>query len=490
MNIILLILDSLRKDCIEYLDQPFWGKVHTPNLNRFAEESFILDNCYPESLFTLPARRAIYTGQRVYPFEDYKIYKGDFASAPGWGPIREERTTVSEMLQAENYTTCLISDITHQFKPSKNFHRGFNEWIFVRGYETDSYRSGPTPSKKEIDYWLPKKLQSERYVSFLKQCLMNFQDIKKEEDYSVAKVIKESIRWLKQNRDKENKFLLIESWSPHEPWFVPDKYRNMYLENDLPQQVISIYDCVDKLSPDILKSTQANYSGLVTMVDKWFGNLYECISDLKMLEDTVIMVTTDHGHLLGDHNDYMGKRGYPSSREVYDIPILLRHPNSDYGRNIRSNILIQHTDIVPTLLEIAGLEPKDSYYSYEWNTFFKRKSMMKPKKADLHGKSFFKTLLNKQDKFRDHVTIGAGPTITVIKNNWWLNGLVNGKGVMLYDLRNESAFNLNIADNYPEIVKELFEQALKDAGGVFPDILLDLANKSKLLPGCSDLAAY
>ena len=77
MNIILVIFDSLRKDCVGVYGSPPWGKVQTPHYDALARESLVMTRVYPESLPTLPARRAIYTGQRVYPF-----YNGDFRLKP------------------------------------------------------------------------------------------------------------------------------------------------------------------------------------------------------------------------------------------------------------------------------------------------------------------------------------------------------------------------------------------------------------------------
>ena len=142
---------------------------------------------FPESLPTLPARRAIYTGQRVYPFHNANFrLKGDFWGAPGWGPIPEDKPTLAEILKECGYRTALISDVYHMFKPSKNFWRGFDQWTFLRGQETDLQRSGPCLTQKQIDYWLPKKMQNKQRISFLQQCLMNMHDRKKEEDYFVV----------------------------------------------------------------------------------------------------------------------------------------------------------------------------------------------------------------------------------------------------------------------------------------------------------------
>ncbi len=69
MNIVLVVYDSLRKDCVGcYNSSPSWGRVKTPHLDALANESLVMTRVFPESLPTIPARRALYTGERVYPF--------------------------------------------------------------------------------------------------------------------------------------------------------------------------------------------------------------------------------------------------------------------------------------------------------------------------------------------------------------------------------------------------------------------------------------
>ena len=431
MNVILVIFDSLREDCIGCLGAPPWGKVLTPNLDRFAGESFVVKRCFPESLPTLPARRAIYTGKRAYPFREDVTFKGDSVVIPGWGPILEEQDTISEILQENGYYTALISDLHHQFKPSKNFHRGFDEWIWIRGYEFDKYRSGPARRKEELDYWLPKELHTEIRLNRLNQALMNMENRIKEEDYFVANVMRESVRWLEQNTDKENRFLLIEAWSPHEPWFVPRHYRDIYCDDYSQQQVLSLYsDLADiNMSPETLKITQANYSALVTMCDRWFGFLYDSVSRMGMLDDTLIVVTTDHGHSIGDGN-YLGKRGYPSTPEVYHVPVFIRHPDDNIGRGVSSDILVQHTDIPATILDIIGVNSKKGMRESDLYGQMQDEAVPNPEKPhdapgqspeglDMDGRSFYKPLLNNEAKFRDHVTVGWGAAATVITDDWW-----------------------------------------------------------------------
>ena len=112
MNIVLVVFDSWRKDCASVYGSPPWGKVHTPNFDRFADESLVMTRAFPESFPTLPARRALYTGRRVYPFHnsDFRLIKGDVNSRlPGWGPVPEDQPTLAEMLSAARYRTALVS---------------------------------------------------------------------------------------------------------------------------------------------------------------------------------------------------------------------------------------------------------------------------------------------------------------------------------------------------------------------------------------------
>ncbi len=466
MNIVLVVFDSLRKDCMGCYGPPPWWEVKTPHFDALAEQSLVMANMYPESLPTLPTRRALYTGRQVYPFLNGNFrLKGDFVGAPGWGPIPEDQDTLAELLSENGYRTGLIADVYHMFKPSKNFWRGFDQWMFLRGQETDKYRSGPAPTQEQIDHWLPKEIQNPRKINFIRQCLMNMHDRVREEDYFNARVLIEAARWLEQNRDAEKLFLVVESFDPHEPWFVPEHYRRMYDDTDGPEQVASGYANTDNLRPELLKRTRANYTGLVTMCDRWFGHLYETMRSLGMLENTALIFTTDHGHSIGDYR-YMGKRGYPSTPEVYDVPLMIRHPQG-IGAGKRSNMLVQHTDVAAQILDFAGVEPKQP----------------------MDGKPFWKAAIEDGEPIRDHVTVGWGSAMTVIDHNWWLNCKINGKGVFLRDLNSGKPFENNVADSNPDVVRDMFNKGVADAGGEFPDFIIKLAEGQADAPGCSELAA-
>jgi hypothetical protein len=127
------------------------------------------------------------------------------------------------------------------FKPSKNFWRGFDQWMFLRGQEKDPTRSGPKLTQEQLDFWLPREMQNERTIDFINQCIMNIHDRTREEDFFAARVLKESALWLEQNQDADRIFLTVESFDPHEPWLVPAHYRRLYEPKDGREQVKSGY---------------------------------------------------------------------------------------------------------------------------------------------------------------------------------------------------------------------------------------------------------
>ena len=468
MNIILVIFDSLRKDCVGVYGSPPWGKVHTPHFDAFAQESLVLKRAFPESLPTLPARRAIYTGQRVYPFYngDFRL-KGDFVGAPGWGPIPEDQWTLAETLSEAGYRTGLVADVYHMFKPSKNFWRGFDQWTFLRGQETDPARSGPRLTPEEIDYWLPKEMagRGQARIDFIQQCIMNIHDRKLEEDYFAPRVLREAVRWLEQNQDADRFFLTVESFDPHEPWLVPPHYLKMYSDDEGQEQVVSAYGDVTDLNAALLARTRANYSAEVTMCDRWFGYFLDSLRVLGLLEDTLVLFTADHGHSIGDRN-YLGKRGYPSAPEVVDVPLMIRFPGAEHA-GTSSDMFVQHHDIAAAVLEAAGVEPR----------------------TEMAGVSFLEDGLAGRPGSRNHVTVGWGSAATVVTPKWWFNCKADGTGVLLYDLGAQDPFAANMADDFPGVVNDLYALAREDAGGDFPDWVIDLARDQADAPGCSDLVA-
>jgi arylsulfatase A-like enzyme len=136
-NIVLVIIDSLRKDHIGAYGNPW---IKTPNMDALSKESLRFTRAYHESLPTICARRAIHTGMRTWPFRDWHQYKGVDIRLWGWQPIPEGQRHLAEILKGRGYRTLFVTDNLHQYMASMNFQRSFDVFDFIRGQTTDGYQ--------------------------------------------------------------------------------------------------------------------------------------------------------------------------------------------------------------------------------------------------------------------------------------------------------------------------------------------------------------
>lgn len=463
MNAILIVLDSLRKDHVGCYGNDW---IVTPSLDALAKESVVFTNAYPESLPTLPFRRSLYTGCRVFPFDGHVAHKGDFVSiSPGWGPMREDRDSLAELLQMRYYRTALISDCYHQFKPSMNFHRGFSQWRWIRGQETDPYKLGPSISDEELEKYMPKNLRNPFQIEHvMRQYLKNIRDRKGEEDYFGPQVFRAASDWIRANRDAEPFFLTVESFDPHEPWDPPEKYVRLYDKDEDPDRnvITSLYGPADQLTEAELRRLRANYAGEVTMVDNWLGVFLETVREEGLMDNTLIAVVSDHGHCIGEHN-LVSKQGHPLCREVADLAMLIRFPDGT-GAGRTCDAFVYNHDIAPTLLNCVGASAS----------------------GNMDGKDLL-PLINGGPRIYDHVTVGYGPFVMARDEEYWYNAYLWGEAARLYRLSDDPDLDNNIADENPDIVERMQARAIEDAGGEIPELLRELAGMN--VPGCTPMEA-
>src|SRR3712207_4487179 len=148
MNVVVVIIDSLRKDHLGAYGNPW---IETPSLDALATESLRFRRAYPESLPSIPARRGIHTGLRSFPFRGWVKWSEDDVGLRGWQPIPRDQTTLAEILEQEGYNNLFVTDTLHQFRPFYDFHRGFGVFHFVRGQERDFYRPRtPASDRKSV----------------------------------------------------------------------------------------------------------------------------------------------------------------------------------------------------------------------------------------------------------------------------------------------------------------------------------------------------
>lgn len=330
------------------------GEYITPNVDRLMAKSARFLDAYPQALPTLPARRAIYTGRQVFP--SMKIAQPDDpVKIRGWHQLYADDVTVAEALSQAGYMTAFVSDLYHQFKPGKNFTRGFDSWQFIRGQEWDKLRTAPRGKVDLARYSHPAMPQkSLRKPGAVYQYLLNRQDWKTEDDWLAAQVFRTAENWLRDNVSETQPFYLhIESFSPHEFWDPPEAYYRMYFQKDYNgPTLIHPPASTAKMSPLEVEHAKAMYAGLVTFTDSRIGKFLQTVEQLGLMKNTVIVFVADHGTMMGEQGQL--HKGETRLRvQCTNVPLSIYHPRENWaGHKIAG--FVSHTDLMPTILDLTG----------------------------------------------------------------------------------------------------------------------------------------
>ncbi len=444
MNVIIVILDSLRADHVGCYGNTW---IRTPVMDALARESILFTRAFPESLPTIPMRRALHTGLRTWPFRDWIPQKGDIVRAYGWQRIPEDQVTLAEILEREGYHTAFITDAYHQFKPSMNFHRGFRQWRWVRGQELDPYGATATVRSEDVDAVLPPNLtgpMGQLLRALLTRYFANQGRRRAEKDYLAPRVFREAMQWLEENQKVERFLLLVDSFDPHEPWDPPRRYVNLYDRGYEGREIITPrYGPSDYLSEAELKHMRALYAGEVTMVDRWLGLFLERARELGMLEDTLLIVTSDHGHQIGEHG-LTGKVSWGLWYELMDVPLLVCRPDGT-GAGTRVDAFAQHHDIVPTVLKALGVEPP----------------------APLDGMDLL-DLAAGRGRPREYVTSGFNNYVWCRDDRYVYIGRNDGTHPQLFDMNADPLQQRDLSSQEPALVESMHRRVLADAAGPLP----------------------
>ena len=216
-----------------------------------------------------------------------------------------------------------------------------------------------------------------------------------------------------------------------------------------------------------MRRTRANYAGLVTMCDRWLGHLLETLRTQGRLDDTLVVVASDHGHTLWERRGYIGKRGYPSDPEVYDVPLLIRHPGG-LGAGTTCDAWVQHHDV-------GRHAPGGGRRRRRPSRSPAARSGGRPSPAARRSATTSVVGLGLGDD--------GGDRALVVQ-------LQGGRAGRL-PLRPRSGpirSRRTWSTREPALVRELFAAGAAEAAGGFPGYLLELAQSAVDAPGCSPIA--
>ena len=335
MKTILILMDSLNRDYLKVYNPD--ANTITPNIDKFAEDSLVFDKHFIGSAPCMPARRDLLTGRLNFLERN-------------WGPVEAFDTTMTRMLKDRGVFTHIVTDHCHYMETGgENYLQEYTTWDYIRGQEYDPWISRVDTRGKNME---------DHYGIVFDQYEQNRTVFHEAKDFPTPRTFDAACRWLKTNRHAENYFLTVEVFDPHEPFDTPQEYLDLY-EDDYegPRFDSSTYRKVTE-PDDAIEHLRKRYQATLTMADTWFGKLIDTLKETGTYDDSLILFTTDHGHLLGEHG-FTGKNYMHGFNRLSNIPLMIRMPGcSLHGK--RSDALTQNIDITATILAYFRLKPADT----------------------------------------------------------------------------------------------------------------------------------
>lgn len=339
-HILLILTDHWRGDCLGRLGHP---AAETPHLDSLAARGATFTRAYTPCPSCIAARRSLMTG--MTPYSQGMVGYQD-------GEAWDYQYTLAGELTKAGYQTVNIGK-THFHPPRK--HLGFEQLTISADYE-EWLAQQPGIAVEKFAHGVPANSWLGRPNHLPEQFM--------EETYFVSRALD-----FLQKRDPTRPFFLTLSFNgPHPPWCPPQVYYDQFIHRELPLPAIGDWShhhadeaqypldtsaWRGRLPPHIIQRARAAYFAYLAFLDAQAGRLLERMMRGGLLDDTLVVFTSDHGEMLGDHNLWRKTYAYEASARV---PFIVKPPSSmQVERNVECSQLVGWEDIMPTFLEAAGV---------------------------------------------------------------------------------------------------------------------------------------
>ncbi len=335
MKVVMVMFDSLNRHML-----PNYGCEWTkaPNFSRLAKRSTTFDKAYVCSMPCMPARRELHTGRPNF------LHRS-------WGPIEPFDDSMPQMLDKAGVYTHLCSDHYHYWEDGgATYHTRYSSWEFFRGQEGDQcighVAEPPVPhninGKGRRPDWVNRQFQQ------------------RDEDLPQTKTFDAGVAFIDRNHAEDRWFLQIECFDPHEPFWSGEKYHGLY-PHDYVEATEGVYDWPDygpvgERTPKQIEHLKLRYAALMSKCDESLGRVLDAFDKHDLWKDTMLVVCTDHGFMLGEH-DLLAKNWMGWYEETAHTPFFIWDPRCPQAAGQRRDALVQPMiDLGPTLLDFFGLQ--------------------------------------------------------------------------------------------------------------------------------------
>ena len=338
---------------------PAYGNewVKAPNFDRLAKRSVQFQNYYVGSMPCMPARREMHTGR--YNF----LHRS-------WGPLEPFDDSMPEMLHSHGVHSHKVTDHQHYWEDGgATYHQRYSTFEFVRGQEGDKW-VGDVEKLRDPNGG-EGRWPEHRHSPMHKQDNINREHMVSSDLQPQHKTFSLGLEFIERNVESDNWYLQIETFDPHEPFFTQAEFQDLYPhEYDGPAFDWPPYREVreDDLTVEHIRYM---YAALVTYCDQQLGRVLDVFDKHDLWQDTMLIVNTDHGFLMGEH-DWWAKVVTPFFQEVAHIPFWAYDPRHPGCIGKKRDSVVQTIDLAPTILDYFDI----------------------PVTQDMQGKSLTRTMLN------------------------------------------------------------------------------------------------
>ncbi|HHV58711.1 MAG TPA: sulfatase-like hydrolase/transferase [Clostridiaceae bacterium] len=479
-NIIIIQTDQLSACSLGLYGNPV---VKTPSLEKLAESGVLFKYAFCNYPACVPSRASMLTGR----------YAHTIRSHANFIHLHPDERTIVHVLKDNGYQTALIGK-NHAFTDGGD-HAFFPGVHGREDIKTDALHTAFDHVQEafhghRVEGWEHDPEVKQAHEWAIKHCWKaplaygtNPYSYKKCGSYLLGEA---TIDYLRHRRDKDKPFFLWLSYpDPHTPYQAPEPYASMYNPDTIPlppkdtlenkperQKVAHLMDAMDMADDDLIKKIRAIHYGMTNAVDDSIGRVLKELEAQNLKESTIIVFTSDHGDSMGAHGLIQKHNAFYDT--ITQVPLIISWPS-----HIEPQVtdeLAELVDIVPTLLDLAGLQSPFGVQGRSLKQFLEKDSRYTPKEfvvveSGEHGEPMKVSdiTVRPENPFDERYFVwcayrdawyGKGKSIRT--HQWKLNVYDNGD-VELYNLLTDpdELINLGYNKEYAEIIHELEGKLLR-----------------------------
>jgi arylsulfatase A-like enzyme len=429
-NVLVIVVDTLRAD---HMSLQGYERETDPTMKRIANEGVMFENAYATSSWTLTSHASLFTGR--WPYE----HKAD-----GGRDLDETYPTIAEALSARGYRTGAFIG---------NFETVPRRWGFARGFAhfEDYYQT------------IPQLAVSSVYGRFLEYYVLHkvFNMEFSIDRRWAPSVNLSALDWIDQGKDKPF-FVFINYYDVHAPYISPERARFSEFENPggLVNTDWTTADIYNPKTPEQVQGEIDAYDGGIYYTDQQIQILLDELEKRGVLENTIVVITSDHGELFGEHG--LWEHHNSLYKPVIYVPLIIWHPDT-VPQGVRIPTAVSNVSLPVTLMDMLGYDDQTEFPGPSLTELW-----MDPDSAarwpDPIAEMAESTWVNP-----NHLSI-KGDMTSVISTDWqYIEHEFNG--VELYNLNDDPQQLSNLADENPTVLDELrnyYLEAIAKLGLTWP----------------------